>query len=105
MLVLFVNTLASSNLFYHIHIVDGIKLVHSHFFSSDSATDVGHTHTTAEYITITKMSSTEEVILTSVAATVLFIFIVKLANEVVTKSHISTFKGLLSLRAPPVLSL
>ena len=105
MLVLFINTLASTSLFYHVHIVDGIKLVHSHFFSSDSPTDIGHTHTKAEFISIAKISSMQEVLLTAVAAIVLFVSVVKIAGGAVLQSHIATFRGVLSLRGPPALSI
>ena len=105
MLVLFVNTLASSNLFYHIHIVDGIKLVHSHFFSSESPDDVNHSHTESEFISIAKISSTQEAIVISALTIFMLILAYKAVSEMVRESHFYVLNVVVSLRGPPSLHI
>ena len=48
MAALFMGYFSSTVLFYHVHYIDGKKVVHSHLYVSGNAQTPGHTHTGAE---------------------------------------------------------
>ena len=52
LLSLFLTHLAATTLFSHDHVVDGVKIAHSHPYSSNQ-----HTHTDGQFITIALLSS------------------------------------------------
>lgn len=55
LLILFVGYMASITLFYHTHVINGERIVHSHPYSQ--APDTGkHSHTTLEFATIASLS-------------------------------------------------
>lgn len=55
LLILFIGYFASATLFPHTHIIDGVRITHSHPFSQ--APDTGkHTHTTADFQLIAHLS-------------------------------------------------
>ena len=55
LLILFVGYVASTTLFYHTHIVNGIPVTHSHPYSQAPGTG-NHTHSSAGFVTIAHLS-------------------------------------------------
>ena len=55
-LILFLGFLGSITLFNHAHVVNGITIVHSHPFKSDSNGKPIHSHNNKEFITIHLLS-------------------------------------------------
>lgn len=57
MAILFIAYACSVSFFYHVHIVDGVTIVHSHPYSSDADGNPGHEHTTSQLQLISVLSS------------------------------------------------
>lgn len=55
LLLLFIGYVGSTTLFYHIHYVDGGRIVHSHPYSGKPLSE-SHTHTAFEFATIAVLS-------------------------------------------------
>lgn len=101
LLVLFVGYLAGATLFYHTHIVNGIRITHSHPFSQ--APDTGnHTHTAAGFATIAQL--TLILMLAASFYALLRVFALRAARmkPCHTPIHIVRAVSVPSLRAPPV---
>ena len=59
LLALFLSYYGSITFFSHYHVVNGVTIVHSHFFcgGSDSDGNANHTHTTKELTLIAQLSN------------------------------------------------
>lgn len=98
--MLFVSYLASITLFAHIHVVNGVTIVHSHPFKKDAA----HTHTTVELLLVHFLSHFVTDGAAVVFALSIFIpFLLCLLLPLRQGIQASTFRGVVSLRAPPVI--
>ena len=102
MLLLFGCYSANTSLFSHKHIVDGIIVIHSHFYSGSAETPQ-HNHTSQQFSTISALS----LFVSLAAGMVLFSFVVSRIShkiETIYLSHVEQSDSLyISLRAPPVL--
>ena len=103
LLFLFVGYYASISLFTHTHIVNGVKIVHSHpYKSSSDDKKAGHEHTTHELILIQQLSHFVSVLLvTGLLISGLQFFLKELRypfkdTVVISNSHFNFL-----LRAPP----
>jgi hypothetical protein len=97
--VLFISYLAGVTLFIHPHVVNGVTIVHSHPFNKNAE----HSHTTTEFQLIHLLSQV-------LIAGALFFPLLLAAYAVVlctlfdkpeSPGYTSSFRGVLSLRAPP----
>ena len=99
LLILFLGYTAGITLFTHLHVVNGISIVHSHPFKKD----IHHTHTAVEFELIQMLN--HYVSTNPPSAVVVFVFIVLFTFTLVAKpiSRISQtpYFGLVGLRAPP----
>ena len=99
LLILFLGYTAGITLFTHLHVVNGISIVHSHPFKKD----IQHTHTALEFELIQMLN--HYVSTNPPAAVVVFVFIVLFTFILVTKPISRTYQtpyyGLAGLRAPP----
>ena len=101
LLILFLGYFAGVTLFPHTHVVDGVRITHSHPFSQ--APDTGkHTHTTAEFHLIAQLS-----LLVMLAATLgcflrLLVCTCERAVSWFIDPGIDRKPPVLSLRGPPV---
>lgn len=99
--ILFVSYLASITLFTHVHVVNGVTIVHSHPFKKGTA----HEHTTVELLLVHFLSH----LITDGSAVAfalsLFIpFLLWLLLPFRQSAHYhSPYHGVVSLRAPPVI--
>jgi hypothetical protein len=109
LLAIFLFYFGSVTLFYHCHTVDGVTIVHSHFYldgdtaSSDTSTNTQHKHSSAELHLISHLS----IILSLLAGfTFLFrCFVSKTFKQVVLRDISIVYHTHLlnlSLRAPPI---
>lgn len=102
MLLLFGSYSANTSLFNHKHIVDGVIVIHSHFYSGSAETPQ-HNHTSQQFSTISALS----LFVSLAAGIVLFSFVVSRIShkiETIYLSHVEQSDSLyISLRAPPVL--
>jgi hypothetical protein len=101
-LLLFLVFFGSITLFNHAHIVNGITIVHSHPFKTNSHGLPSHSHTEKGYITIQLLS----------VITVSFVFsyfsfkpfasvAYEIAQKIIQGTVIHRFNSLSLLRAPP----
>jgi len=109
LLAIFLCYFASVTLFYHCHTIDGVTIVHSHFYISHSDgqgnTDntANHKHSAAEISLIAQLS-----IFTVLLSTVIFsfeCFITRTFKKIIYKEVDYIYKTHflnLSLRAPPI---
>ena len=101
LLVLFVGYLAGATLFYHTHIVNGIRITHSHPYSQTPDTG-NHTHTTTGFATIAQL--TLILMLAASFYALLRTFALRAARmkPCHTPIHFVRAVSVPSLRAPPV---
>lgn len=99
--VLFVSYLASITFFAHVHVVNGVTIVHSHPFKKG----VAHNHSTVELLLIHFLSH-----LTADGSTVLFtlslfipFLLCRLQGCLQGMRYHSPYHGVVGLRAPPVI--
>ncbi|MDB4584350.1 hypothetical protein N9164_14455, partial [Draconibacterium sp.] len=92
-------------LFYHSHIINGITISHSHFYSIHKIAKgepVHHSHSNAEFIFIKIIT---QFIATAASGIVLFMFFLLILNEYRSPLKVlvpaSFRRSALSLRAPP----
>ena len=109
LLAIFLCYFASVTLFYHCHTIDGVTIVHSHFYSSHTDgkgnTDgtANHQHSAAEISLIAQLS-----IFTVLLSTVIFsfeCFVTRTFKNIIYKEVDYIYKTHflnLSLRAPPI---
>lgn len=104
MLMLFVGYSASITIFSHKHMVDGIAVVHSHFYSGSAETPQ-HNHTPQQFSTISALS----LFVSLSASMVLFSFTVnRISHKIETIYHFHSEQSAsrwISLRAPPTFVL
>ena len=104
MLLLFGSYSANTSLFNHKHIVDGIVVVHSHFYSGSAETPQ-HNHTPQQFSTISALS----LFVSLSASMVLFSFTVnRISHKIETIYHFHAEQSTsrwISLRAPPTFVL
>lgn len=108
LLAIFLCYFASVTLFYHCHTIDGVTIVHSHFYCSNSDGDnstnntTNHEHSAAEINLIAQLS-----IFTILLSTIIFsfkCFISKTFRKFICKEVYYIYNNhfnSLSLRAPP----
>lgn len=110
LLAIFLCYFGSVTLFYHCHTIDGVTIVHSHFYiDGDSSQDdsstipVNHTHSSSQLHLISHLSN-----IVSLLATFTFLFrffLLKTYKTLVYKDILviyNTHLTSLSLRAPPI---
>ena len=97
--ILFVSYLASLTFFAHVHVVNGVTIVHSHPFKKGAA----HQHSTVELIHIHLLSHLMADGAAVVFALSLFIpFLLCLLLGCLQHIHFcSPYHGVIALRAPP----
>ena len=96
--ILFISYLASITFFTHVHVVNGVTIVHSHPFKQGTA----HQHSTVELLHIHILSH-----LIADSATVVFalpLFVSFLLCLLHTHFH-APYHGVTALRAPPAICL
>lgn len=102
LLTLFVGYMLCAFSFFHVHIEDGVKIVHSHPYSSETE----HTHTHSELIMIALTSSAYQAIEVPLHFSFNFesyqTYAVKLTRSLQPIPEIH-FTAPPSLRAPPVI--
>ncbi|WP_394334027.1 hypothetical protein [Bacteroides bouchesdurhonensis] len=98
--VLFISYMASITFFAHMHVVNGVTIVHSHPFKKGAA----HSHTSVEFLSIHLLSH----LVTDGAATLFlvpfsipFLLCLLLKRPLLTHHH-APYHGVVALRAPPV---
>jgi len=106
LLALFLCYFGSITLFYHCHTVDGVTIVHSHFYNNsgdtDSNADNNHTHSDSEINLISNLS-----LFISLIAFTTFIFkcfFSKTFKVYINRCSYHLYRTIilnLSLRAPP----
>ena len=99
LLILFISYLASITFFTHVHVVNGVTIVHSHPFKKDSP----HSHTTVEFQLIHLLNH-----VVTTGAGIFFLSLQFIACLLYTLSwrpdragYCSSVVGVVSLRAPP----
>lgn len=104
--VLFITYYVSNTSFYHSHIVNGVTIVHSHFYryhNNANASSVNHSHSPDEFVIIKIIT---QFITTVFAGFVVFrLFLMALAQYQLPFKQIilSAFQQSgFSLRAPPI---
>lgn len=99
--VLFISYMASVTLFTHIHVVNGVTIVHSHPFKKGAA----HSHTTVELLTIHFLSDlTTDGAATQFALSLFIPFLLcMLLISLQYARHNAPYHGVVSLRAPPAI--
>lgn len=99
--VLFVSYLVSITFFAHIHVVNGVTIVHSHPFKKGAA----HKHSTVELLLVHFLSHLTTDGAAVVFALSLFIpFILWRLHGITQHTHYhSPYHGVVALRAPPVI--
>ena len=97
--ILFISYLASITFFTHVHVVNGVTIVHSHPFKKDSP----HSHTTVEFQLIHLLNH-----VVTTGAGIFFLSLQFIACLLYTLSwrpdragYCSSVVGVVSLRAPP----
>lgn len=97
--VLFVTYMVGITCFAHVHMVNGVTIVHSHPFKKSSA----HHHTTVELVLIHFLSNLTTDGAHCVAAFLLFIpFLISILSGILQFSRCHTpYHGVVALRAPP----
>ena len=97
MLVLFLSYQAGFSLFTHTHIIDGVKIVHSHPYAGDN-----HVHTDAQIFAISHISAfVGEEARSFDAICAVFEIVSKIGIETVCVKYLSANVDNLTLRAPP----
>ncbi|WP_294479454.1 hypothetical protein [uncultured Bacteroides sp.] len=98
--ILFVSYLASITFFAHVHVVNGVTIVHSHPFKKGAA----HQHSTVELLLVHWLSHLTADGEAVVFALSLFIpFLLCLLLQLPQRSHYHCpYHGVVGLRAPPV---
>lgn len=99
--ILFVSYLASITFFAHIHVVNGVTIVHSHPFKKGAA----HQHSTVELLLVHFLSHLTTDGAAIVFALSLFIpFLLCLLLILPQRTHYHCpYHGVVGLRAPPVI--
>jgi hypothetical protein len=97
--VLFVSYLAGITFFTHSHVVNGVTIVHSHPFNKKAE----HQHTTTEFQLIHLLSYvlTAGVLLFPLWFAAYSLVLCTLLSKPGSPGYTSSFRGVLSLRAPP----
>jgi len=107
LLFLFIGYYVNSTFFYHSHIIDGVRIVHSHFYwpnKNSKDKPVKHTHTRDEFFTINIISNFSTTPLSGTAAlTITLILLYQLLIPLKTKIQEGVTFFNYSLRAPPAL--
>ncbi len=95
----------NSTMFYHSHVINGVTIVHSHFYWSHKNTKdkpLKHTHTRDEFFTISVISHFFSTIITGAvflsASLILFGKLIILLKTDITSDSLNFHY---SLRAPP----
>ena len=96
--VLFTGYYAGNTLCEHVHYVDNVMVVHSHPFGGS-----GHTHTSAGMQALTMFNAMLIYTLTEAAAMAVATTVAMVLTVAVTVSVTTSYKGSVSLRAPPVI--
>ncbi|MCS3331129.1 hypothetical protein [Bacteroides thetaiotaomicron] len=99
--VLFVSYLVSITFFAHIHVVNGVTIVHSHPFKKGAA----HKHSTVELLLVHFLSHLTTDGAAVVFALSLFIpFLLWRLHDITQHTHYySPYHGVVALRAPPAI--
>ncbi len=101
LLGLFLFYYSGSVMFYHSHLIDGVKVVHSHPFPL-SKTAEGHNHTQAELATISILSHASLLLVASITLLLVIKFLLNVCLAVRQKFTFQNIALLVkSLRAPP----
>ncbi len=99
--LLFVAYIGCISLFTHSHVVNGVTIVHSHPFNKDSE----HQHTSSEFELLHGLSHIaidDHVVFTIVLVATLYLQY-KIYCKELTGTCAKCVRGILSLRAPPVI--
>lgn len=99
--VLFIAYLASVTFFAHIHVVNGVTIVHSHPFKKGAA----HQHTTVELLLVhflSHLTTDGAAVVFALSLFIPFLLCLLLISSQRTHYH-SPYHGVVSLRAPPVI--
>lgn len=98
--VLFVTYMASIAFFAHVHVVNGVTIVHSHPFKKGSP----HQHTTVELLLIHFLSNLTTDGECGTTFLLLFspVLLCVFSGFLQYKRYYSPYHGVVSLRAPPV---
>ena len=101
--ILFISYLASITFFTHVHVVNGVTIVHSHPFKQGTA----HQHSTVELLHIHILSHLIADSATVVFALPLFVsFLLCLLLGSLPHTHFHAhYNGVTALRAPPAICL
>ena len=107
LLSLFIIYYASITLFTHSHVIDGVTIVHSHYFKTDNSAKSSfptHKHTTNQLTLISQLSLFQSLQLW-IGSFLLIILFGKKFNLKVYRGFLNLkhFFTNLSLRAPPVI--
>jgi hypothetical protein len=97
--LLFISYLAGITFFTHSHVVNGVTIVHSHPF--DKSTE--HSHTTTEFQLIHLLSQvlTAGALVFPLLLAAYAVVLCTLSEKPESPGYTSSFRGVLSLRAPP----
>lgn len=99
--ILFISYLASITLFAHVHVVNGVTIVHSHPFKKGAA----HEHSTVELLLVHFLShliTDGAAVAFALSLFIPFLLCLLLPFRQPTHYH-SPYHGVVSLRAPPVI--
>lgn len=100
--ILFILYMGNIISFTHVHIINGVTIVHSHPYKSDSGSS-GHQHTGSELQLLHQLSTIQQTgscsfdyVLRSYDS-----YVVKITAEPVSRNHTSKLDESIQLRAPP----
>lgn len=99
--ILFVSYLASITFFAHIHVVNGVTIVHSHPFKKGAA----HQHSTVELIHIhflSHLTTDGAAVVFALSLFIPFLLCLLLKRPQYTHSY-APYHGVIALRAPPAI--
>lgn len=101
LLALFLFYYSGSLMFYHSHLIDGVKIVHSHPFPLNKTGET-HSHTASEIATIKVLSHGIFLLTAAIFSFSLIEFILKALKQGNKTQHYENIAFLVkSMRAPP----
>lgn len=103
--ILFMTYFGIVSFFMHVHIVNGVTIVHSHPFSCDGNVPLDHSHSSSEvqlFIHLAQFAALDGAV-SQLHISAEMLLLRTLETVIPTTSHTTTICAVLSWRAPPFL--
>lgn len=102
LILLFAFNYASSNFFFHTHIVDGVKISHSHPYKAAPDGTEGHEHSSSELQFFSNILRTLYTNISFISIPLLILTLISIFTHIVNVQYGKVIEAYITPRAPPI---